>query len=458
MNNLAYYAEDARRKARQDRILHYDAIAKFIDGLFFCKDLKLSAANKEAACIVMIRDKEVFQFWLPIYTDDVSTRSITKHLENLFYIASVIKYLANTQQEGQYNLFIGYNTFRYENGYRRTKAQAFRSRAIGIDLDFNKLERFKELTYEESIAIIKEEHKETFDKYRPMIVQSGGGCQLYFLLDRDLLLTNEEDRHRFLLLSKHFNDLFKDCGADSHCKGDAARIFRPPLCYSLKYESPRIVQLTECGMQRSYADISDTDSRPKSATRKASNRTPRNTALDDTHALREGTQAHENIVAKRIRDLYRALEQVSYDIEGFRNHTIFIYGALRYAECKDYDLLLDSVTELNNRFLTPLRAKEITAILDNVIDKKVFVSNSFIYDTLYFPLGIDTTGFEGLYTAQEERAAERRRKAEKRVKKKKYSKEEKLKYINAHKRLSNKKLAEILCCHERTIKELRKAC
>lgn len=47
MNNLAYYAEDARRKAYQDRILHYDAIVKFIDDLFFCKDLKLSAANKE---------------------------------------------------------------------------------------------------------------------------------------------------------------------------------------------------------------------------------------------------------------------------------------------------------------------------------------------------------------------------------------------------------------------------
>lgn len=473
MEDLKYYVDLAKREAKEDNTLYRDDTYRFIKQMFEWRHPERSTYHHEAACIVLIRNKPdkgeaPRQVWLPTYWSSVDDgKRIYK--DNFDYITKVIKALTSFQQEGQYNLFMAYGTFRYEEGYNRTQAKAYKIKAIGIDLDFNKLPEFQGKSFDESIAAIRKLHTDTFARYTPMIVRSGGGCQLYFLLNRPIMLYDSKEgclsaqgMERFKQLSSYFNTEFADCGSDTHCKGDTARIFRVPGTYSLKYDTPRIVHLEAVGRSHGYRAI---QARP--ATKILSE--PPHMDIEATKQKRKlrpwtgeinpydikaqyGLRGYQNIVQRRIEDLEVAVTQRQGRIEGYRNQTIFIAAAILYAGCRDYAELLSKLLALNESFVPSMPETSVEEVLRNVIDKNIKVTNTYIYETLYKPWNTDLQKLDGLYTDDARKENDRKRKP----KKKAYSKEEKLSYIQAHPDMKNAEIASALKCNVRTIQLLRK--
>ena len=473
MEALTYYVEIAKKEAQMDGVMHRDDTYSFVKQMFDWRHPERSTYNKEAVCIVLIRanpekGERPRQVWIPTYKSRLCNGERI-YLDNFDYITSLIKVLTTYQQEGQYNLFMAYGTFRYEDGYNRTQAKAFKIKSVGIDLDFNKLPEFQGKSYEESISKVKQLHSEVFAKYTPMIIRSGGGCQLYFLLNKPIMLydskegvASEQGLKRFRKLSAYFNQEFSDCGSDSHCKGDTARIFRVPGTLSLKYDSPRSVCLEAVGRSHGYkAILSLPDDKaatkaPKSPQKPSgSKRTLKEWSGQTTPfdiKSQYGLRGYTNIVERRIEDLKTAVTQCQGNIEGYRNQTIFVAAAILYAGCRDYSQLLTDLQALNETFSPPLSDAAVEEVLRNVIDKDIKVTNTYIYETLYKPWGIDLEKLYGLYTQEARQENDRKRKP----KKKAYSKEEKLAFIRAHADMKNADIASELHCGIRTIQLLRK--
>lgn len=492
MKLLYFYAQKAKEAAKTGTYKEETLI--FIKALFEWEHPERSTYQKEAVCIVLIRknpakDEKPYQIWLPTYRTIGKEGKNYIYSPNFEYIARVVTSLSEMQKEGKFNIFMAYNTFRQFEGYNRKKTKAFRSQALGVDLDFNKLDRFKSLSYEQSINIIKTEKEDIFKRYSPMIIQSGGGCQLYFLMDKPLILTYTQNGKSymdngtadFMEWSQYFNNEFMDYGADPHCKGDTARIYRIPGVYSLKYEDPRLVRLTAQGAKIDPEAI-PTLPKPQTARtepqeaagkekkqakpgRKKSNhcfsnkyvlwygRNYFNDMLD--HRARE--RAYKNIVTNRIDDLYTAIKQRNYNITGFRNETIFIFSILKAITETDKALVFQEAKKLNNIFTEPLFEDEVKNIVNSVLDNDItIITNESIYKRLYKPLGTDLGALKGKYTPEAKKATERQRKAKAYISKKEYSKEEKMNYIKEHSELSSVQIALDLNCNEKTIRRLRK--
>ncbi|MEG1895257.1 MAG: hypothetical protein RR162_03375 [Oscillospiraceae bacterium] len=444
----------------------------FVKTLFGWKHPERSTFQNEGCCIVLIRKlpeqkQEIKQIWLRTYLA-YETETGYNYRENFHYITSVIKNLAALQEQGQFNVFLAYCTFAKHETYKRNKDSANRAQAIAIDLDFNKMPSFSGLSYEASIRKIQNDYAEIFSKFSPMIVHSGGGCQLYFLLSVPLKLSythygedvdNAHDREIFKTISRGLNYAMLDAGADTHCSGDFARIFRVPGVYSLKYGEPRPVSITKRGNPVSSKGLYSYSEayipvEPAAPVKEPKVKKPPKTKPAYIYEAAEvGERGYEYLVAMRLRDIEAALSQ-NNDTVGFRNQIIFVAAAILTTTICDEDTILTYLNRLNNLFLDPLPAEELNATISSVTHCKYKVTNEYINRSVYLPLGTDLSKLEGRYTAEERRAAKARYNAS-RPHKKKFSREAKRAYIASHSNLSNRELSKYLGCTVKTVARLR---
>lgn len=492
METLLFYTQKAEIAAKDINAPYEADTLTFLEKLFKWKHPETSTYFNEKACIVLIRRVEkgeksdsppIKQIWVPTYKARQEGGEWT-YKDNFEYIAKLIKSLSNTQQEGNYNVFIAYNTFIFntkKKKYTRTQEQAFRSQAIGVDLDFYHMEAYKGLTYEEAITKIKADHKAIFKRYEPMVVKSGGGCQLYFLNCKPIRFFDiqgkypeqvKEEIHTFRELSGYFNNEFLDAGADAKCKGDTARIFRPPGVYSIKYEKLVKVVLAVPGRTHSFRDI-DIPPMPQRPQVEEPPQEPQKplkpvkgarsykgiNGIEPTpdNELFYYNKPYEDIVKRRLSDLDIILNTTN-NLTGFRELYLFVYCILLKGY-DDIDRIQYILYSKNQMFTEPLPQPEIDNIIRQVLSKPYKVSNNYIYNTLIKPLNIDPESLKGYYTEEQRKAAnrERRNKCYKKNSKKAYTKQEKIAYIKAHPDTSSQEIAEVLKCSKRTIEILRKA-
>lgn len=495
VSTLYFYTQKAETAAKRDTAVYETDTLTFLKSLFEWKHPERSTYFGEKVCITLLRQVKigeksdsppVKQIWIPTYIAHKDGKHWT-YADNFEYIARLIKALSDTQKEGNYNIFIAFNTFRYnskEKRYTRTQGQALRSQAIAIDLDFYHMDAFQGLTYEQAIAKIKADHAEIFKKYSPMIVRSGGGCQLYFLNCRPILFFDGNDKEApqvsehartFQGLSKYFNDQFLDAGADKKCKGDAARIFKIPGVYSLKYENPIKVALTAPGRPHSFRGIeiplevekpSKRPQKPQEPHREQPKDTQKTkkspnfssfVPVDVSNSLVEYDKPYENIVNRRIQDLDTILNSVK-NMTGFREIYLFVYAILLSSH-ENMNSIKSILYSKNEMFSEPLPMEEIENIIRQVFKKPYKVTNDYIYRTLLEPLHIDLELLRGNYTNEAKAEANRARfnkHYEKRAVKA-YSKQDKVDFISNHPGMSNQELAETLKCSKRTIERLKRA-
>lgn len=503
METLLFYAQKAETAAKSDIATYEPDTLTFLEKLFKWKYPHVSTYQGEKACIVLIRPARegeepdphpIKQIWAPTYKAHQEGGEWV-YKDNLEYIAKLIKALSDTQQEGNYNVFIAYNTFIFnpqKRKYTRTQNRAFRSQAIGIDLDFYHVDAYKSLTYEQAVKKIKNDHKTIFKKYEPMVVKSGGGCQLYFLNCKPLRFFDtqgeypeqiQEEIHTFKELSRYFNEQFIDAGADAKCKGDTARIFRPPGVYNIKYENPVKVILTTPGRTHSFRgiDIPPMPQRPVKAPSKPQERHQEAPQVKEppqepqkpikSEKVYKGidgiaptpdnelfyySKPYEDMVQRRLEDLDIILNTTN-NLTGFRELYLFVYCILLKGH-KDIDEIQYILYSKNQMFSEPLPQPEIDNIIRQVLSKPYKVSNNYIYKTLIEPLSIDPANLKGCYTEEQRKAAnrERRNKCYRKKATKTYSKQQKIDFITAHADMSSKDIAEVLHCSKRSIETLRK--
>lgn len=509
METLLFYVQRAEATAKSDIATYETDTLTFLEKLFKWKYPHVSTYQGEKVCIVLIRPARegeepdphpIKQIWVPTYKAHQEAGEWV-YKDNFTYIAKLIKALSNTQQEGNYNVFIAYNTFIFnpkERKYTRTQNRAFRSQCIGIDLDFYHMEEYKGLSYEEAITKIKNDHKDIFKRYEPMIVKSGGGCQLYFLNCKPLRFFDtqgeypeqiQEEVHTFKELSKFFNNEFLDVGADAKCKGDTARIFRPPGVYNIKYEKPVKVILTAPGRTHSFRgiDIPPMPQRPVKGRQRPQERPQGQAEVKRPPQAKEPpqepqkpvksersykgiggigptpdnelfyyTKPYEDMVQRRLNDLDTILNTTN-NLTGYRELYLFVYCILLKGH-KDIDEIQYILYSKNQMFSEPLPQPEIDNVIRQVLSKPYKVSNSYIYKTLIQPLSIDPGTLKGYYTEEQIKAANReyRNKHYSKRATKTYSKQEKINFITAHSDMSNQEIAAALCCSKKTIERLRK--
>jgi len=493
LEDLKNYIDKAKTVAEAEDAPYNEDTLRFVTAMFGWNHPERSTFHKEAACIVLIRKNPVKgeppkQTWVRTYR--YTPEKEQQYSDNFVYIARLLKALSDLQRHGEFNIFMTYSTFYYQGGIRRIAKQSYRSNAVGIDLDFNKLKEFQGLTFEQSINKIKADNKELFKKYHPMIVQSGGGCQLYFLLSKPLVYdaghdaTDQMNRHKFKYLAKRLAEMLERVGSDPKCTGDLARIFRVPGTCSLKYEEPRPVRLFEAGAKYGFQTIlrqsvyafeakpvrrprqqspkPDKATKPRSEARAATDgkcsdicpQIPMDTVQARWFDLKEfnGTAVQKRIVQRRMDDLVTAIGMMKGDIEGFRNTTLFVTAATLAMGYHTKEELLPRVLSVNNLFLDPISVREVENVVVCILKRHQKVSNYYIGKNLFVPWGIDMTKLNGLYTIEDKRARCRSRYK----KKKAFGYEEKLAYIREHPNKSTSELAADLMCCEQTIRNLRK--
>lgn len=479
MGSLSYYSQKAEAIAKSKDATYEPDTLLYLKNLFEWKHPNVSTYHNEKACITLLRQaaKEktdtIRQIWIDTYTA-YQVGEDWHYTDNFEHMAKLIKALRDSQEEGNYNIFLAFNTFTYnykEKKYTRTQNQTFRSQVIGVDLDFYHMKEYQGLTYEQAIDKIKADHADIFKKYQPMIVRSGGGCQLYFLNSTPIRFFDNSNSqidaqiHTFKELSRYFNDQFLDAGADPKCTGDGARIFKIPGVYSLKYGTPLKVILTAPGQRHSFRNI-PIPPMPEKPVKRPLRAQERPTKIKEQRDIFPAprneiltySKPYNDIVAKRIDDLDRVLKATAGDMEGFRESYLFIYSILLSSRIKDISEIRYILCSKNEHFKEPLPVEEIDNIIRQVLVKPYKVSNQYIYEMLLEPLRIDLTLLSGNYTEEQKKAAnrERRNKCYEKKATKTYTKQQKIDFIQAHKDMSSKDIAEALQCSKRSIEILRK--
>lgn len=132
------------------------------------------------------------------------------------------------------------------DAYRRRKGGFSRSAALGVDMDCSPGKRFT--TVEEALAWLAE--FESLTRLKPgVIVLTGGGVHVYFLLDRPCSDSGPFER----MLAR----LVAAVGGDEAAKG-CNRMLRPPATRNFKYRPARTVRLLEANGQRYSWEALDT--------------------------------------------------------------------------------------------------------------------------------------------------------------------------------------------------------
>ncbi|MEG1894817.1 MAG: hypothetical protein RR162_01160 [Oscillospiraceae bacterium] len=485
MNSLSRCIKKAEQEALKNKCVYTlkDETYYFVCSLFQNDVPKKSTFQGEAICLLLIRDKahtgtgqaEFKSYFIQTYLACRNENGGYSYNDNFQHITGTIKELANLQEQEGFNFFMSYNSFRKpeeEDKYRRKQIYAYRSTTIGIDLDFYKIDRLKNLSVVECLKLLHEEKKDEIALLHPMIVISGGGCQLYVKLKKDIIHSQyEEDEFftsntdLFKKVSVSINNLFLDFGADSHCKADSSRVFRVPGCKSLKYSPARTVNIYErfsgnIGTQKIINKWYEEEVVKVKQPKPPKIKQERVKKYRDIKDLQTGSisknqyKMYHDIVEIRLDDLKRFIKLQKGELTGYRNDILYISTAiLATTDISPEDLFL-AVYDINNSFSEPMETDRIEDTMFNVLENKRVVTNEFIYNAIYKPLDADLSLMRGRYTPEAQQAAKDNLNG-KRAHIKKYSREEKKTIILNSPQLTNAALAEILNCSERNVRRIR---
>lgn len=262
----------------------------------------------------------------------------------------------------------GYHVYSSESSflkpYQRTKANAFSSETLIIDIDYYNVPSLKGLSAEEVLDKMKND--EALNKLPPSYaISSGKGLYLVYLLELLPLYSFPRNIRLWELVAKQLTKHFEAYGADMHAT-DISRVTRLPYtinpktgkhayildCSSLSLNSPKRYTLSSLAneiLPYNYQDV---------LTYKAEKKDKK---LIDPTAPKKPHQllTPVSLATARCADLEHILTRRSYDIEGFRNIFIFLYSVFSMDKLGDLIQATTAIKSMNNKLLLPLSDSEV---------------------------------------------------------------------------------------------------
>lgn len=243
--------------------------------------------------------------------------------------------------EGQYvDLYCSLNTFVKP---RRTTENISQLEHLYIDLDCYK----KGITKEAALYFLENDHFNIDIPIPNMIINSGKGLYLIWNIRpvpiRALPL--------WAALQRYFYETLKYLGADPRCL-DAARFLRVPGTKNssngnlvhIIYEYDYRYELQE--LKEGYL---------KEIEKRSTDNKKRNKIVKNVLHFYNGYTLNR----ARIYDILKLCEYRGYDLEGYRETILFLYRYFNCIDLDDEEKALEEAMDLNERFLKPLREKEV---------------------------------------------------------------------------------------------------
>ncbi len=313
------------------------------------------------------------------------------------------------------HLFISISSFFPESNLdgkpiiRRTQRQCSRTNVLIADLDCYNSDRCKHLTPEQTLELIKKERPQFFTDEMPLtIVKSGNGLQLYLnIASTDLV--SKRDKNFWRVLNQRFNEIFLEYGSDPKCSKDITRIFRLPYSKNCKHDksisvkfltdirtSPidieklcSILNLTNDDFQCRDDEVlkrkrikekllHDEKLAREKEQEKIDKRKKHLEYMEWTKTASEeeklqmaewkanGKKGIATLVKKRLDDLWTLLEDRDGDVEGCRNHFLFIYGATHYKYYSNIEDTTKALDEMNRFFSDPIPQSELECTINSI--------------------------------------------------------------------------------------------
>lgn len=252
------------------------------------------------------------------------------------------------------NIYISPNSF-YKPFRRIENVRKLNS--LYIDLDYYKLEKFKDLTSDQIIWQLEQDYFNVDVPEANFIVITGRGLAIYWLIEpvpyKALPLWNA--------VQKYFLEKFKDIGGDAKSI-DSARVMR--LSGGVNQKSNKTAKLLVYSDKRYVLKDIQREYLPKL--------TP---YIDNPYYKKKGRKAkvinYYNLYRlhyARLRDLVKLVElregycrADNYELvkTGQREFICFLYRYLSCCYSKDFKKALEDTLEFNNSFVSPLSENEV---------------------------------------------------------------------------------------------------
>lgn len=280
----------------------------------------------------------------------------------------------------------GYNVYCSEASFLkphlRTKANAFSSEALIIDIDYYNIPSLKGLSAEQVIAKMKAEG--LLEKLPPSYVMSSGkGLYLVYLLELLPLYSFPRNIRLWELVAKHLTKHFESYGADMHAT-DISRVTRLPYTINPKNNKQAYIldwsHLSTTSPKRYTLSFLANEILPYSYHEVETYRTEKKEKkqLDPTSPKK----AHQlltpiSLATARCEDLEYILSRRSHDIEGYRNIFIFLYSVFSMDKLRDLTLTTTSVKSINSLLVSPLPDAEVDRCIQSAYQSYIEKQKNF---------------------------------------------------------------------------------
>lgn len=267
---------------------------------------------------------------------------------------------------GEKDVYISANGF-WNN--RRRLQDLRHLKAFVVDIDYYKVDKYKDLPQKEMYDLLKNKEKKFFKKVKEpsLVINSGKGLYLIWLI--------ESAPHMALplwqLCMEEVYKQFKGYGADPRAK-DAAHVYR--LCGSKNSKNGEVVHFLDFDSKKDVAVYTLDHFRLNLLPNNFEKYIPakeRDNLKDKNGKLKKMRKGEikarqvanlftiHNLHYRRILDIVKLVEMRSGQMDGCREQTLFYY---RYWNCcykGDTIASLESTLELNSAFTDPLDTKEV---------------------------------------------------------------------------------------------------
>lgn len=245
------------------------------------------------------------------------------------------------QEFNSENVYISLNTF-YKPQRRIENIKELNALYIDLDIYNTNLNR----TQEQILVWLQEEYFEDRQTGVPtpsIIVDSGRGLYLIWKIEP----VPYKALPLWKAIEEHFYTRLKDFGADRKCL-DPTRILRVPE--SINSKSKSVVNVIWDYKTNYSLRFIQEDYLPELTPKEKKKGRPKKIV---------SIYRERSLYIERIKDLLKLCELRDYDLRGEREYILFLY---RYYSCyftNDADEALSNIIELNNKFVYPLKRREV---------------------------------------------------------------------------------------------------
>lgn len=240
---------------------------------------------------------------------------------------------------------------------RRTSNWTREIRALYVDIDYYKLDRWKPYSPEAMFDYIRMEYVDEGRLPMPSyVIFSGSGIQLVFLLEPVAYM----NRKAYLLwkrLQSHFVETLRDVGADSVCT-DLSRVFR--LAGTFNSKTGRQVYLVQYLTAPYSMEMLAAGWLPPPPPRHKPQPSPRRILKQKKPGVRPKTAfTPYTLHLARARDLEKLVRLRRGEMDGCREYTLFLYRYLMLFLTHNPQTALQNTHRLNKWFSRPLSRYEV---------------------------------------------------------------------------------------------------